>query len=349
MNKGYVENIVEQFLKDKAYHIESGSSGMNNTTKFIRVNNDRYVIRIYQSHKDVSKVRYEHLVLNGLADQEITFKIPKPITALNGDTVVKAEDGKLAVMFKYIPGVNPKLDSVEQLYSFGKVVGEITNKLTSLDFAQQPVYSECYDLDKAYPKYPLKDVIEFCNNPSKDFEEVREELKDMAKYYIEFREITPMLRELPHQLIHGDINESNVLANEEGKISAVLDFEFVARDLRAMDLGICLSGIVCHAIDNYDEEYSWEVISRFINGYTEEMTLSEKEIEAVPWLMMLRKLDVIVHFLVRYNEGISNSFKGPDEIIKDQVIEALKLGQWLNWNRERLVGLFDISITKSSV
>ena len=174
MNKEYIGNIVDQFFENKEYYIESGSSGMNNTTKFIRINDDRYVIRIYQSHQDVSKVRYEHLVLDGLGKQDITFKIPQPIKALNGDTVVKADDGKLAVMFKYIPGVNPRLDSLEQLYSFGKVVGEITNKLTNLNFVEQPVYSECYDLSKSYPKCPLNKVIEFFNNPTEGFYDVRE-------------------------------------------------------------------------------------------------------------------------------------------------------------------------------
>lgn len=345
MKQGYIENIVEQFFENENYHIESGSSGMNNTTKFIRVNDDRYVIRIYQSHKDISKVRYEHLVLGGLGKQNITFKIPQPIKSLCGDTVVKAEDGKLAVMFKYISGSNPKLDSIGQIYSFGKVVGEITNKLTNLKLEEQPVYSECYDLEKSYPKCPLKDVIEFCNNPSDDFEEAREELREMAQYYMEFREITSILRELPHQLIHGDINESNVLADEAGNISAVLDFEFVARDLRAMDLGICLSGIVCYLIDHCDdEEYSWDAIGNFIKGYSEEMKLTNKEIEIVPWLMMLRKLDVIVHFLVRYNEGINNSFKSADEILIEQVIEGQKLGQWMKGNKDRLIEVFNTFI-----
>ncbi|WP_027091421.1 phosphotransferase [Cohnella thermotolerans] len=53
----------------------------------------------------------------------------------------------------------------------------------------------------------------------------------------EFRVHLPKLRKLPHQLIHGDINDSNLLAAPDaaGKVAAVLDFEFCTRDLRAME------------------------------------------------------------------------------------------------------------------
>ena len=45
---------------------------------------------------------------------------------------------------------------------------------------------------------------------------------------------------------------------------------------------------------------------------------------------MLRRLDVIVHFLVRYNEGISNSFMTATEILKEQIIKAITLCKWVS-------------------
>jgi len=49
---------------------------------------------------------------------------------------------------------------------------------------------------------------------------------------------------LPHQLIHGDLNASNALADEAGRICAILDFEFVTYDLRVMEAAVFLSDMV---------------------------------------------------------------------------------------------------------
>ena len=36
--------------------------------------------------------------------------------------------------------------------------------------------------------------------------------------------------------------------DENGMISCILDFEFVTKDLRAMEVAICLSEVLCEAI-----------------------------------------------------------------------------------------------------
>ena len=54
---------------------------------------------------------------------------------------------------------------------------------------------------------------------------------------------------------------------------------------------------------------------------------------------MLRRLDVIVHFLVRYNEGISNSFMTATEILKEQIIKAITLCKWVSENENKIIEL----------
>ena len=147
----------------------------------------------------------------------------------------------------------------------------------------------------------------------------------------------PKLRNLPQQIIHGDINASNVLEDENNNISAVLYFEFSAKDLRAMDLAICLS----EAISNEnDDKIKFESMRNFINGYKEYIKLSHDEINVIPSLIRLRRLDVIVHFLVRYKEGISNNFMSAEEILKEQIIKATTLCKWVNTNEEKIRNLF---------
>lgn len=337
MDKNYFDYIIKQYFDTDNYIIKEGSSGMNNTTKFIVVNDEEYILRIYESHKDRDKINYEHCVLNALGRMENSFKVPAPVVNLKGETIGQTNEDKLISISKKIEGNNPKLKSKEQFYSLGKVVGEITKALSEIKVNMKPIYVSCYELEQSYPKCQLSKVIEFCHNPPVEFTGYEEELLKLKKYFIDFQKLLPKLRELPHQLIHGDINGSNVLEDSKGNISAVLDFEFTAYDLRAMDLAICLSEAISEVGSNIEK---FNNMNSFINGYKEYISLTEEEIGVVPVLIMLRRLDVIVHFLVRYYEGISNSFMSAEDILKEQIIKAVNLCKWVNENEESIKLLF---------
>lgn len=334
MEEKYIDHIVNQYFKEKNYTVKKGNSGMNNTTKFLIIDNEEYILRIYESHKDKDKVSFEHKILKELGDKDLSFNIPSPKVNLNGDTIGLSVDGKLISMAKSIKGINPDLKNEKQFYSLGQVVGEITKELGKVNIKEKPIYEPCYELEKSYPKCPLKDVINFCDNPPEDFYSEKEVLKDLKKYFIEFKEIIPILRELPHQFIHGDINASNVLEDEENNICAVLDFEFAARDLRCMDLAICISEAISNEVN---EKNKFSNIASFIKGYNEFVTLTEEEIKVIPYLIMLRRLDVIVHFLVRYNEGINNSYISAHKVLKDRIVNGENLCRWIKDNKEQLV------------
>lgn len=337
MDKLYIDNIVKQYFKGKNYYVKDGSSGMNNTTRFLVVDNKEYILRVYESHNDNKKVDYEHSVLKALRKRNLSFDIPEPEINIYGNTIGTALDGKLVSISKMIKGNNPKLERFNQFYSLGKVVGEITKKLGEINIEKEPIYVSCYELEKSYPKCPLNKVIEFCINPPEEFDEEREELIALSNYFIKFKECIPKFRSLPHQLIHGDINASNVLEDANNDISAVLDFEFVANDLRAMDLSICLS----EAISNeYTDKFKFEAMKSFIQGYKSYINLTSDEIKIIPQLIILRRLDVIVHFLVRYNEGVSNSFMSATEILKEQIIKAVNLCNWVSKNESKILELF---------
>lgn len=337
MEQEYIAYIVKQYFKEENYYVKQGSSGMNNTTKFLVIGDKKYILRIYESHRDNEKVNYEHLVLEELNKRSLSFSVPKPKRNFDGNTVSIGMDGKLVSVAKMIKGSNPQLHTTKQFYSLGKAVGEITKELGSIEIEVKSIYEPCYELEKSYLKCPLNKVIEFCIDPPNEFKDEREKLKELSKYFIEFQDVIPKLRNLPHQIIHGDINASNVLEDENNNISAVLDFEFSAKDLRAMDLAICLS----EAISNEnDDKIKFESMRNFINGYKEYIKLSPDEINVIPSLIMLRRLDVIVHFLVRYKEGISNNFMSAEEILKEQIIKATTLCKWINTNEEKIRSLF---------
>lgn len=333
MEEQYIEYILKQYFNDINYSVKDGNSGMNNTTKFLVINEEEYVLRIYESHNDKKKVGFEHKILEELNRRNLSFAIPNPQVNFNGNTVALSIDGKLASLSKAIKGNNPYLKDKKQFYSLGKAVGEITRELSQVKIEIQSSYQPCYELEKSYPECPLKDVIDFCNNPPQDFNCERGILEELKKYFIKFKDIIPILRELPHQFIHGDINSSNVLEDEKRNICAILDFEFTARDLRCMDLAICLSEAIAN---EEDDKVKFDNITNLMTGYKKFISLTDEEIKVIPYLIMLRRLDVIIHFLVRYNKGINNSHITADKVLRGQLIKGRRLCRWVEENTNRI-------------
>lgn len=184
MEEQYIEYILKQYFNDINYSVKDGNSGMNNTTKFLVINEEEYVLRIYESHNNKKKVGFEHKILEELNRRNFSFVIPNPKVNFKGDTVALSIDGKLASLSKAIKGNNPYLKDKKQFYSLGKAVGEITRELSQVKIEIQSSYQPCYELEKSYPTCPLKDVIDFCDNPSEDFKSERGILGGLKKYFI---------------------------------------------------------------------------------------------------------------------------------------------------------------------
>jgi homoserine kinase type II len=134
----------------------------------------------------------------------------------------------------------------------------------------------------------------------------------------------PILKQLPVQLVHSDIVAGNVLAKGD-EVSAILDFEFVTPDLRAMDAAVFINELVKYHGDR------WELLDAFIAGYSASAKLTADEIEALPQLILLRSIVLCIHFLGRQwagvdlhdaNEPYLNSFR--------------KVYDWLDHNQNQL-------------
>ncbi|MNH93583.1 Homoserine kinase [compost metagenome] len=194
-----------------------------------------------------------------------------------------------------------------------------------------PVYRPYYELENTHPSCSLDKVVQFCKAPPAGFTKHRQELEAIAEQIVVFKDKVSQLIELPHQLVHGDLNASNVLADSQGHISAILDFEFVTIDLRVMELAVCLSDLIQ---PEQEEQGMWTRIESLITGYGSLMELTMGEIEVVPILVQLRRLDVFIHFLGRYWDGIDQ----PD-ILEQQIVSTATNTRWLTLYQDQLCAL----------
>nr|WP_263326366.1 phosphotransferase [Neobacillus sp. Marseille-Q6967] len=327
----YFTDILSHYFPAGSWDIRAGNSGANNTTRFVTVQNENYVLRIYETHQDEEKVMFEHAVLTALGNSPTRFSIPELILTKGKHTIVKTPDGKIASLFRYLEGTNPSLEDPIQIQSYGKIVGELTFSLEKLKINQNPVYRPYYELESSHPRCPLDKVIRFCMSPSAELTELKPELRFIASRLNAFQEYVPSLIMLPHQLVHGDLNGSNILINKKGLVTSILDFEFTTYDLRVMELGVCLSDFIRPSL-----ETTWvmERIEAFLEGYGSVLKLTENEINLLPVLVELRSLDVFIHFLGRYWDQIE-----PSDILKATIKKAVKRSEWLQENQGKLLSL----------
>lgn len=333
-NRSYIEEIVPLYFPYENWDMVPGSSGENNTTLFILANNEKYVLRIYETHQDEDKVNFEHAVLLALKEQSFSLSIPVPMRTKGGQTMVRTGSGFLTGLFQFIDGTNPTLEDFEQIYSFGEAAGHLTARLAEVAVNLPPVYKPYYDLDSTHPTCPLDKIKDFSLNPPEDFVELTQELLTIYKQLVSFQERVPFLKRLPHQLVHGDINASNILSDGDGKISAILDLEFVTHDLRVMEVAVSISDFID---DKEDEAMIVQKITAFLTGYGSRVRLKEEEIQALPLLIQLRSLDVFIHFLGRYWDGVDSIDK-----VKKYARKAARRVSWISKHQEKFIKFYHI-------
>lgn len=329
--KTYIDEVLAHFFPSGSWVTKVGKSGANNTTRFVSVGDDQYVLRIYETHQDEVKVEYEHGILIALAEMPLTFSIPMPVTSLDGRTIVRSRDGKLAGLFRYLDGTNPTLDELPEIHSFGRSVGQLSASLAQVQINQRPAYKPYYEIENTHPRCSLQDILNFCQFPPIEFSEQTADLLVISEQLTSFMEQAATLRQLPHQLVHGDLNASNVLVNEEGTVSAVLDFEFVTKDLRVMEMAVCLSDFIQ---PSEEAERIWAKMDAFLSGYGQTIKLTEAEIEAIPVLIQLRSLDVFIHFLGRYLDHVSTI-----DIVQEYIEKSAERCKWITDNKNHLITL----------
>lgn len=166
-----IDKVLTRLFPSGDWSVQTGASGMNNTTRFVMAQGQPYVFRIYETHQDASKVKYEHSILLALQKISLPFRIPKPVRTPEGNTILRLEDGKLAALFHFVEGVNPTLEELPQLYSFGRTTGQLTCALEKITLDLVPVYRPYYEIENTHPLCPPQAVIGFCTNPPAEFRE----------------------------------------------------------------------------------------------------------------------------------------------------------------------------------
>lgn len=333
-------SILHHYSPEYGGAFRQGASGWNNTTYFIEGRHRRSVLRIYETHRDKAKIRFEHAVLQALNELDLSFRVPQPVWTIDRQTLVRLEDGtgRYACMFEYIEGIRPQGEEGRAAYSFGEAAGEMLLGLAEIDPGVEPSYPPYYELLQSYPACTREVVLNFCERPLEPFRDLQESLTELRQAYTDILQQLAGLEKLPQQLVHGDLNYSNLLVDERNpsQVTALLDFEFCTRDVRAMEPAVIISGLLGQGAAE-----DREALKRFCQGFGSRIRLAAEEVAAIPVLMRLRQIDVFLHFMSRFLQGTD----GP-EVLREQIrlitAELRQLETGGEWYKESLANYIQV-------
>jgi len=297
------------------------ASGTNNRTVRIESPGGAYLLRVYRNTRDPARVRYEHAVLLALQKSGLSFRVPAPLPsgAGAGPTLVEAPDGALAALFPELPGAAPDRADPAHLTACGAALAELHAALHRLDVPPPPPGAATYgDLDRIHPLVPdpwrLPETLPLDGAGRERLTALLDALR---------RDVPGLYATLPGQLCHNDFGPGNTL-QIGGRTSAVLDFEFAAPDLRAIDV---VSGWYWSAGPLWGTGRELPAVRAFLAGYTARARLTAAEVAAGPRLARLQRAVSLIHRAGRERAGLATA----DEVA-EQAGRLLGLDRWLEAN-----------------
>jgi len=101
-------------------------------------------------------------------------------------------------------------------------------------------------------------------------------------------EVSPVLAAAPQQIVHGDFHPGNVLVDDSGAISGIVDFGDVSRTARVGDVGVALGYLIP------EDRPGDAVRTEFLAGFESVVPLGDDERSVIPGLIVGRQIQRIV-------------------------------------------------------
>jgi homoserine kinase type II len=307
--------------------------GTNNAIWHVETaDHHHYVLRLITDMSRLPLIRYETALLHALSTQSLPFALPISIkTRDNTDfATYSQEDGStaLAILTPLLPGEMfdrpPERNDIALAQNAALALAQLDHALANLP--DIPSTSEC----QSQPPFgqfitiqsPVSDpllAIQHLPVPAEQIVQIQSLLTTAAQ------QAPDLYTHLPQQIIHRDYDQSNLLVINQN-VSAVLDFEFAALDIRALDLCVALSWWPLELFDSHRE---WPLIDAFATAYLAHFPLQTAELQALPALFRLRDAASLIHRINSYLMGQIS-----DERMQARVQHSLWRESWLTANEQ---------------
>lgn len=294
-----------------------------------------YVLRVVTDLSCAPRMRYEARLLQALEGKDLPFRLPVPLSSIDGEQVVSRTDEQgaalLTTLTPLLPGFlydrPPQRHDLQHAAQAAWTLALLDQALAALPelpasggSAPLPAFGEfahwhplISDLQLAMERLPV----------------ARAQVREVQSFLNEVAASVPGLyAALPQQVIHRDYDPGNILVDQQ-RVTAVLDFEFAGKDIRVLDLGVALSWWPVHLLGTGEE---WDLIAAFGSAYTRQQALLREELLALPAVFRLREAASLVHRVGRYLAGEETEMR-----MRGRIEHTLWREAWIAAHRETLL------------
>ncbi|MGE0819527.1 MAG: phosphotransferase [Candidatus Nanopelagicales bacterium] len=243
----------------------------------VAVGADRYVLKVANPADEHDVVAMQCAVLEHLAATDPGLQVPRVVRDVDGSALgtVPGAEGKprLVRLYTFVPG--HVLDYARTTEAQRRGVGALLARLSlALRGFEHPGADRvlAWDLQHLGGLRPqLTDIVD----PSAR--------ADVAEELDRFDAVTaPGLAAVPHQVVHNDANPDNVVVDDVGDPSGVLDFGDMTRTAVVADLAVAMA----YAVGT--DEDPWGPAYDVADGYLGVRALSADELALLPHLVRAR-------------------------------------------------------------
>lgn len=256
MKTNQLHSLLAQYDLGKIHSLERLTKGYANENYKVDTDRDAYVLRLYK-HLDKTGVIDVLKVIKHL--QKSNFPVVCPLPNKAGQIINPTPLGQV-VVFPFVFGEEPDVKT--------KHAAEMARGIAQLSLL------EIEGLEKENPL-----DIESCDEVLSEIDTAPFQFPELFKsfrYYV--NQLRPKLKiNLPSGIVHGDIFPDNTIF-ENGRLKAVIDWEMVSVSPFLFEIGMTINGFCFR-----DNQFDPELFHAFLKSYQEVRSLTEKEMELLPF------------------------------------------------------------------
>jgi ethanolamine-phosphate phospho-lyase len=277
-----------------------------------------FILKIFPDIDELSLAKEESKIL-GQIGENLSFKVPLNFETPTGNLFFMHEKGE-AKLLNYIEGdfIASVPHTKELLFSFGEKIAELNLALQKIESPLLASRRLFWDIQYAPMSFHK---LKYIKKP---------ERKKLVQYYFDRFQyyVLPQQHELRHAIIHGDLNDYNILV-KNGKIEGFLDFGDASYTPMVNDIAIAMTYLML------GKEAPFEAIIPLLKGYHSINPLTQNEVELLPELITTRLCISLCNSAEKKEFGQDNEYV----LISEKPAWDL-LEKWITINPNKIKTLF---------
>lgn len=269
VNQAQLEALLNLYDIGKVTSFTGISEGVENTNYFLDTDQGKYILTLYEKRVDRNDLPFFLDLMKHMAENALPAA--KPVKDKSGTTLQEL-CGRAAAIIEFAPGKSHAVPSIDNCSAMGTMLARAHNVVGT--FAQDRKNDLSLQGWHSLKNACIKNA-DTCKSGMASL--IMDEFLYLDQHWPDTNDSN-----LPRGVIHADFFPDNVLFDEQGNISGLIDFYFSCTDFFVYDLAICINA---WCFDN-KHQLDRQKCKSLLSSYHKERNISDAEISALP--IMLR-------------------------------------------------------------